>query len=737
MEGLKYDLGFRTLQSRSRKRKKQSLWFRVRVYGLQSDLQQSLLFCFQRRDDFCLDSCRAREERPSVLQHANLISGLASEWFRVRIRAYCRVQELMREKTAPKRLALPEAYTTQMLLREFPKSSRTDSMTDEERWKLYGYVALLIEEGNTEFKTAFGACKSPELQRFALNRNKLQEIMRMLQSKTRLPEICPPFYTHGRPTRASLSHEEYEDLIEWVKWRVSHASGLCVRDVERAVVIMCASRDGALIEDDNITARAQVDSLIGAYTTNSTWRCFKQWVALNRPPSDHIIITRLKPQLNYEIVACNPKCVAASFNEIEELCRETNIIVENELRDPRRLFVCDEKGFSQRSDNIIKGISIRSLGSKAIAPEAATSWEHISVLSFSPLSGDYFEPGVIIPTARMHPVFNQLWPGATILCNPGGSNTADLFCHILEAFARKARETIPQHEAIVLILDSGGGSWLHLSVRMVSISIKYNIRPYFLRPYLTKAICSLDQNPHATMAFMWKAVKVEWGRTGEKTLSLFQAIPMLKKVVQAGLERAIQVAGWRQIGFTANSPINRAKVLEERAPLLFTSLKDSAPNAPLTIGGRALAIVQSILPGKTKCTFCNVTIHVVHKYCINCGKENREYCSDAAALHVEGRRKGWHAQEEMGPASEAIADVEAPELAGVGDLLSSLRQRNFKRKTAPEEPAVSSSKPVLNAESEPQSFAPLTASDHGRNSSVPKAGDPSTKKQTKSPRKVP
>ena len=69
---------------------------------------------------------------------------------------------------------------------------------------------------------------------------------------------------------------------------------------------------------------------------------------------------------------------------------------------------------------------------------------------------------------------------------------------------------IPEDKHIPLICDTGGGSYLHISPAFISQCLAGNLRPYILRHYLTRALCALDQEPHASMPRLWQGFKASW-----------------------------------------------------------------------------------------------------------------------------------------------------------------------------------------------------------------------------------
>lgn len=82
-------------------------------------------------------------------------------------------------------------------------------------------------------------------------------------------------------------------------------------------------------------------------------------------------------------------------------------------------------------------------------------------------------------------------------------------------------------QKLLLIMDRGGGPYLHVSVETVLMLHRYQCECLVLPSYTTAALCPLDQTPHSLMALRWGTFKRAWANMG-KDLSVFE--PLAKPV---------------------------------------------------------------------------------------------------------------------------------------------------------------------------------------------------------------
>lgn len=202
---------------------------------------------------------------------------------------------------------------------------------------------------------------------------------------------------------------------------------------------------------------------------NHVWRDFKSWVASTQPKEDHLGLSKLKAKTVHQVAVVEPKVIQGAFNTLEEMMTRLSLMSDGVILEESagRIVVCDEKGFSARSDVLTqnRAVCTRSGRSKAATASAVTSFEHISCCSFLPMRGAALPVGVIVPQKRLHESFQRIWPEAFFFANPGGSQTASSFITMLEQCCLKPLRTQwPNREdKCLLMLDTGGGSHLHLS----------------------------------------------------------------------------------------------------------------------------------------------------------------------------------------------------------------------------------------------------------------------------------
>ena len=166
--------------------------------------------------------------------------------------------------------------------------------------------------------------------------------------------------------------------------------------------------------------------------------------------------------------------------------------------------------FGVRSDNISRGITTRAGRGTASTTAATTSFEHITITSFMPVTGDPLPVGVILSRKSLNDSMPDLWPEAKFWCSDSGSQTPETFPAMLEACClRPLRERFPdRNDKILLVMDGGGGSWLHISVPMVLLLERYGVECFILPSHTTAALCALDQQPHQLMSLRWALSKL-------------------------------------------------------------------------------------------------------------------------------------------------------------------------------------------------------------------------------------
>ena len=224
-----------------------------------------------------------------------------------------------------------------------------------------------------------------------------------------------------------------------------------------------------------------MDLYIDRWNVAHAWKSFKNWVREHKPESAWLVVRKLKQRPVEDVSARTEAVVSKAIKNLLELCRECGIVNDDGVVvDPERLFNTDEKGLSQRSDSVARGVIARHQSSRASAVSSSPTWQHITVASFISLSGRRYPTGVVVSTSTVHQDFAQLWPKAFFYPNKGGSVTAAIFADMVQqCLARPARDFIATGKPLVLCLDSGGGSWLHLSAAFLKCCLQFGIKPFF------------------------------------------------------------------------------------------------------------------------------------------------------------------------------------------------------------------------------------------------------------------
>ena len=142
----------------------------------------------------------------------------------------------------------------------------------------------------------------------------------------------------------------------------------------------------------------------------------------------------------------------------------------------------------RRSDKLLRGITIFQMRGTTAAGAASLAFEHISVSSFLPLAGPSLPRGVIVPfrtkssgSFGRKPKFGRM----TVAPQTPGS-----FCEMLEAccFVPMRQSYPDSSQPIIILMDTGGGSLLHLSIPTVLLH-RYGAFPFIFPSFTTKAIC--------------------------------------------------------------------------------------------------------------------------------------------------------------------------------------------------------------------------------------------------------
>ena len=121
-----------------------------------------------------------------------------------------------------------EGYNVKSLLREFRKISESHSSRlahPQQRWELYGKFVLLLRKGQVEKSEV----SSDFLKPLRMSRNKLQEVLRMVQDKG-VPLECPAAFRSGRAPNLQLTDREREDFLNYIDYSASCGRALSVQE---------------------------------------------------------------------------------------------------------------------------------------------------------------------------------------------------------------------------------------------------------------------------------------------------------------------------------------------------------------------------------------------------------------------------------------------------------------------------------------------------------------------------
>ena len=205
-----------------------------------------------------------------------------------------------------------------------------------------------------------------------------------------------------------------------------------------------------------------------------------------------------------EASSITPSTILLHFRQLETLLLECKLMEkEGGSLLPHAgdtLWCCDEKGLAGLNASYSKNL-------KAVVPKSVRStrqtsdksFGHLTLLPFVSLSGTCAPPFLIAKGGATLKAWKDIWPSATIVPSDSGSCTTSLFSQFLGLFGRYIRETcgVDKTLPIVLILDSGGGSQIHISPEASLIADIYGVRLFFFGRNMTPAVCPLDQRPNA------------------------------------------------------------------------------------------------------------------------------------------------------------------------------------------------------------------------------------------------
>ena len=126
---------------------------------------------------------------------------------------------------------------------------------------------------------------------------------------------------------------------------------------------------------------------------------------------------------------------------------------------------------------------VPNMAQTATKSVAEGSFGHISLLPFVSMSGKVSPPSLCVQGSVYCKSWTTMWPEAEIRATPKGAMTGELFCQFCIRWERWVRESldIPRPTELLLLLDSGGGSLIHLTPEFTIFCDAASVRPFFSR----------------------------------------------------------------------------------------------------------------------------------------------------------------------------------------------------------------------------------------------------------------
>ena len=401
--------------------------------------------------------------------------------------------------------------------------------------------------------------------------------------------------------------------------------------------------------------QARITENFDHYYKDTLWQSFRQWVKSCQPQEDWIQVKNLRQKSLAEVVTVTPDVIVGCLQELEDMLLSVGIMEKNQAgkavlleEQAHRVCTTDEKGLSQRQDEVSKGVVPRDMRHKAAATGVKLGFSHLTICSFLPIKrheqmSSHLPVGVVVPFAGTTPDMQKAWPTACIRANQSGSISAAIFAEFVEqCWLLPMRRHVPLAQELVLICDSGGGCWLHVSPELCIVAERHRCRIFLLPAYSTKALCSLDQAPHQLWAREWSRTKSQWN-TRHGSMNIQQALLCCSKISEMALTDEKARQAYHACGIDIAQPLNRDKLLIERSQEIFGSVRAHASEAPdlQSKNKRAFDCLATMTPPKTKCSGCGHRMEIICRLCPECGQENTAFDESLHSIYHSKRRAGW------------------------------------------------------------------------------------------------
>ncbi|CAE7253259.1 unnamed protein product, partial [Symbiodinium sp. CCMP2456] len=239
------------------------------------------------------------------------------------------------------------------------------------------------------------------------------------------------------------------------------------------------------------------------------------------------------------------------------------------------------ENYPARLGLVNKRIKARS-SAQASAINPASIREHFDQLD------TVLKPFVAVKGKVSMRAWADVWPGARIVPSDEGSITTSSFVHFLAEFGAWIRNDLqlPKERQVLLLLDSGGGSQIHISADASLVAEHFAIRLWFFAANTTAAFCSLDQDCNAAAEARFHKL-VASGHD----MSPLGALHAARDVWDHSYCSPLIERGYKKTGIVAKSALQRNTLLVDRAPELMRS---KVPKKEVAL---ETAEAASLLPG--------------------------------------------------------------------------------------------------------------------------------------------